>query len=189
MGGLKIHAGIDAPGLLLAGDARCLREHAARVPGGGMIVELGSLFGCSALIMAEAALPNVIITCVDTWERVTDIEPDTLVGCDPYEVFCSYTCASDSIRALRSDSVKAAANFEPRSVDLVFVDGGHSFEQVTADLRVWWPKLKHGGVLLGHDGVRWSDVERAAIEFAHEAGHVPITWEKDTYGMYKMVRM
>jgi len=38
--------------------------------------------------------------------------------------------------------------------DLVFVDGGHSREAVMADVRTWYPALKHGGVMCFHDAVQ-----------------------------------
>eukprot|EP00913_Durusdinium_trenchii_P028263 g26492.t2 len=36
-------------------------------------------------------------------------------------------------------------------VDFVFVDGSHAYEDVFLDLRVWWPKVRPGGVMAGHD--------------------------------------
>ena len=38
-------------------------------------------------------------------------------------------------------------------LDLVYVDGDHRYEAVLADLKVWLPKLRAGGVMAGHD---WS---------------------------------
>ena len=38
--------------------------------------------------------------------------------------------------------------------DLVFLDGDHSLEGVAADIEAWWPKVKPGGWLGGHD---WSN--------------------------------
>lgn len=198
MAGLKIHAGVLAPGLLLEGDVLCLREHAAKVPEDGQIVELGSLFGCSAIVLAQSALPFTDIWCVDLWEKPIGLEPDVLVGCDPFDVFMMYMrdCA---VHPLRMDSVVAASNFDNEIVDLLFVDAGHGYDQVLADLRAWWPKMKCGGVVLGHDGISGSEVERAAREFAadindvwHPKGkHFSIEWPKytpPTYGMYKMVK-
>lgn len=36
-------------------------------------------------------------------------------------------------------------------LDLVFLDGGHWYEQVMADLYAWWPRVKPGGWIGGHD--------------------------------------
>jgi hypothetical protein len=48
-------------------------------------------------------------------------------------------------------SVDAAEQFSDDSVDLVFVDADHSYTGCLSDLRAWWPKVKSGGWLSGHD--------------------------------------
>jgi predicted O-methyltransferase YrrM len=49
------------------------------------------------------------------------------------------------------DSIEAAARFQDDSLDLVFVDGDHSKEGCARDLETWWPKIKPGGWMSGHD--------------------------------------
>jgi hypothetical protein len=48
-------------------------------------------------------------------------------------------------------SVRAAQLFADESVAFCFIDADHSYESVTADLRAWWPKVRPGGMLAGHD--------------------------------------
>jgi hypothetical protein len=48
-------------------------------------------------------------------------------------------------------SVRAAELFADESVAFCFIDADHSYESVTADLRAWWPKVRPGGMLAGHD--------------------------------------
>ena len=51
------------------------------------------------------------------------------------------------------------------SIDLLFVDGSHQYEQVKRDLENYWLKVKTGGILLGHDyDAFYSGVIRAADE-------------------------
>lgn len=45
----------------------------------------------------------------------------------------------------------AARHVEDGSLDFVFIDGDHSTEGVSADIRAWRPKIKTGGRLIGHD--------------------------------------
>ena len=47
-------------------------------------------------------------------------------------------------------SEKAAERIS-NPVDLVFVDGGHFYEDVSLDLRLYWPKILPGGIMAGHD--------------------------------------
>jgi SAM-dependent methyltransferase len=43
---------------------------------------------------------------------------------------------------------------EPGSVDVVFVDGDHSYDAARADVEHWWPAVRAGGHLVMHDGKR-----------------------------------
>jgi len=67
----------------------------------------------------------------------------------------------------RMPSIEAAALFEPESIDFVFIDGDHSYEGCAADIKAWFPKLKPGGLLSGHDyrDERNYGVQRAVHEF------------------------
>lgn len=48
-------------------------------------------------------------------------------------------------------SARAARLFNDGTIDFCFIDGDHRYESVTADLRCWWPKIRPGGMLAGHD--------------------------------------
>jgi cephalosporin hydroxylase len=48
-------------------------------------------------------------------------------------------------------STVAAARFSDRSLDFVWLDAGHRFEEVIADLQAWRPKVRDGGVIGGDD--------------------------------------
>jgi len=50
-----------------------------------------------------------------------------------------------------TDSVSAAELFMPMTVDFAFVDADHSHDSVLSDLEAWWPKIRSGGLLAGHD--------------------------------------
>jgi cephalosporin hydroxylase len=55
----------------------------------------------------------------------------------------------------------------------VFIDASHAYEDVIADIRLWAPKIRSGGLLCGHDyGMeayypQWG-VTRAVDEYAAE---------------------
>jgi hypothetical protein len=69
---------------------------------------------------------------------------------------------------IRLPSVNAARCFDDGELDFVFIDGEHSYEAVKADIEAWWPKIRTGGVLVGHDydPERFPGVCRAVDEFA-----------------------
>lgn len=51
----------------------------------------------------------------------------------------------------RMYSAEAAPTFADGSLDFVYIDGNHSLEAVTADLALWFPKVRSGGIFSGHD--------------------------------------
>ncbi|MEA2393726.1 MAG: hypothetical protein QOJ82_1617 [Solirubrobacteraceae bacterium] len=54
---------------------------------------------------------------------------------------------------------------EVGDIDLLFVDGDHSYDGCLADLRNWYPKLVPGGHVVLHDCYLGCEVQRAAIDF------------------------
>jgi hypothetical protein len=54
-------------------------------------------------------------------------------------------------RILREASPQDALSFSDGQLDFVFSDAQHQYEAVCADLNAWYPKIRAGGVLAGHD--------------------------------------
>lgn len=48
-------------------------------------------------------------------------------------------------------SAEAALNFPAECLDFVYLDASHDYVNVAADLRAWFPSLRSGGMLAGHD--------------------------------------
>ncbi len=134
----------------------------AEVADGGVFVEVGSFLGRSTAYLADAVRrsgKSVTLYAVDTWEGADDItgrmagemQQD---GFPLYERFVANVAAcglTRYVRPVRCDSVAAADRFADGSVDFVFIDADHSCEAVYADIAAWWPKVKPGGVIAGHD--------------------------------------
>jgi hypothetical protein len=51
----------------------------------------------------------------------------------------------------RTPSILASQHYEDGWFDFVYIDADHTESAIAADLRVWWPKVRRGGVLAGHD--------------------------------------
>lgn len=52
---------------------------------------------------------------------------------------------------IRDFSVSASTDFFDKTLDFVYLDARHDYRSVTNDLNAWWPKVKVGGILAGHD--------------------------------------
>lgn len=51
----------------------------------------------------------------------------------------------------RREGTEAAALIEPHSLDFVYVDAGHTYEDVRTDLHAWFDRIRPGGLFSGHD--------------------------------------
>lgn len=60
----------------------------------------------------------------------------------------------DYVTWKEGDSSRMGASI-PDGLDLVFVDGDHSYEGVKRDFEMFWPKLKEGGIMVFDDVISW----------------------------------
>jgi hypothetical protein len=70
----------------------------------------------------------------------------------------AYSDAMDSISGfedrglmIRAASKIASKIFADESLNFVYIDANHAYDYVVEDIEVWFPKIKKGGYLCGHD--------------------------------------
>ena len=82
------------------------------------------------------------------------------------------------------DSVEAARLLNDEYFDVVYIDASHDYESVKQDIHVWYPKVKKGGYLAGHD---WStDTVRVAVkEFADKHENIDLQYDDDEFGHHE----
>lgn len=145
---------------------RLYDEQVRRAKGKVRFVEIGAWLGKSTAYMGQAIKESgkdIEFHVIDTWDN-TNVRPEngTAEGgayAHRYngktkELFTSNMAQcglSDLLNVHEMDSTQAASLFEDESVDFVFIDGDHTEQKVFADCYAWWPKIKPGGVLAGHD--------------------------------------
>lgn len=145
------------------------------IPEEGLFVELGAYKGKSTSFIVTEIINrnrNIKFTTVDTFEGdsgstdKTEIEAYKNVNVSKmYEEFIENTKhLSDRFRTIVSKSNEAAQLFEDNSVDAIFIDAGHSYEAVIADIKAWLPKMKDGSIMSGHDYNGWPGVGKAVRE-------------------------
>ena len=151
-------------------DARFYRHQVRTAPPAAKFVEIGSWKGRSAYCMSEEierSGKKIELCCVDTWQgsEEHDQEKAVLEGSLYEEFLTNIKPFRDRIETVRKPSVAAAEHFENGSLDFVFIDAAHDYENVLADIHAWRPKVKPGGVLGGHDyGDQFPGVEQAVSE-------------------------
>jgi hypothetical protein len=130
---------------------------------------------------------NLKLILVDPWEKAPMMNNPTMPKTESelssaYDEAMSLTeFASDRRIVLRDTSEAAATQVEDGSLDFVFIDGVHMYEipggaGVHQDTQLWFPKVKEGGIVSGHDYNGHMDqkgiwgVKRAVDELVAEHG-------------------
>ena len=135
---------------------------------GATFVEIGCFLGRStAYLGSRIALARKKITVygVDPWLGWNGNRP-----CSTFAVFLENMVKAgliDIVVPLRMTSEQAGRLFDDRSVDFCFIDGDHEYEAVREDLRTWFPRIRDGGIIGGHDYINDAHpgVKQAVDEF------------------------
>jgi GT2 family glycosyltransferase/glycosyltransferase involved in cell wall biosynthesis len=149
-----------------------------------VIVELGTHAGTSYCGFCQAVDHLELGTAcfaVDTWQG------DAQAGSYADDVFEDLSAYHDQrygafSSLMRTTFDEALASFPDGSIDLLHIDGCHTYEAVRHDVNSWLPKLSSRGVILLHDVVEtqpgfgvhrlWEEITRLypSFTFTHDHG-------------------
>lgn len=147
-----------------------------------VIVEIGGEFGMSASILSKAA-PDATIYSVDISFSgdVGQIHKDNLaeagVGKNVHQI------AADS----HKPGTVAILTGLVKDIDLLFLDGDHTFAGALADLTLWTPLVKVGGKLASHDNACKTNPIPHVLH--HEVSKAVAEWLADNGKEWKQVEM
>lgn len=101
----------------------------------------------------------------------------------------------DRSKLLRMTSEEAAKVIPDASLDFVYLDARHDYASVKEDIAFWYPKVKPGGVIGGHDyldgmiGDTKFGVKQAVDEFAARYGlTIKVTRREPVYKSWLVVK-
>ena len=148
-----------------------------------MIVELGTHYGDSYCAFCQAVKELHLDTAcyaVDTWKG------DSQSGFYGPKVLADLRAHHDPLyssfsRLIQSTFDEALEHFDAGTVDLLHIDGYHTYESVRHDFETWLPKMSSHGLVLFHDinvreqdfGIRkfWDEVRLKYLHFEFRHGH------------------
>lgn len=67
------------------------------------------------------------------------------------------------VEMCKGASVERAKDFEDEFFDYIYIDADHTKEAVLEDLKAWYPKVKKGGIIAGHD--TYCDPDNVSFDF------------------------
>lgn len=114
-------------------------------------VEVGTRQGHYAMVLCDSN-PHLHLTCVDPWNRRHQRFYEEAVS----------NLSTRNVTIMRTTSMEAVGQFNDGSLDFVYIDADHSFDNAMLDTIHWVPKVRVGGIVALHDycttvaGVTWA---------------------------------
>jgi len=144
--------------------------------------EIGVCKGQFSEVMLQK-VPNLKLFCIDPWtayERVSQEKTDVR-----FNLTKKRLTKYDGAILVKTTSVEAVKNpnIPDGSLDFVFIDGLHDFDNVMLDLIYWSKKVRWAGIVAGHDYYKFyqSGIITAvnAYTYAHGVNEWYVTREKE----------
>jgi len=135
------------------------------------ICELGIFEGDNFMQMI-AHEPSLAIA-VDTWNndgvhQSSDATYTKQELNNQYQSFQSKVEDFSFVKVLKMDTVEAADEFRNNFFDFVYVDADNSYESAYKNITTWYPKVKFGKFLAGHNYNKRYGVYEAVNKFVKE---------------------
>ena len=112
--------------------------------------EIGVNKGYNATYICNIIQPKLLYL-IDPWNNFFDSASGEIIGEAQYimtkELLQPFSCC----KIIRDTSFNVAKTIDNESLDFVYIDADHTYNAVLVDMAQWYPKIKKGGILSGHD--------------------------------------
>lgn len=150
----------DVPGETPPQDCELLIELVSSLPEGCTVVELGTNQGSAGLAMASVCKGKVYMVDDFRQDHAGWVQPSR----EKVEAHIEALGMQERCQIVEGDSAQVGRDWKGSSVDLLYVDAGHDYESVKADLEAWLPHVKGWIVLHDFNNLHVPGVERAGLE-------------------------
>lgn len=134
----------------------------------GLVAEIGVQYGVFSAKIAENYSGKVL--CIDLWG-------DETIYAEAKKLLAD----KEKFKLYRGDSLTIAEFIPDGALDAAYIDGNHYYKEVLADIEAWYPKVRTGGILAGHDYCNSdADIEviKAVDEWCAKTGYkIQVTTE------------
>ena len=97
-------------------------------------------------------IPGLKLYSIDPYARYKGYgEHASQSKMDSFYVTAQERTAKYDCEIIRKFSMDVVKDFEDESLDFVYIDGNHDFQNVTNDIVEWEKKVRIGGIIAGHD--------------------------------------
>lgn len=147
-------------------------------PENAIFVEIGTWRGRSTSCMGQLiknSNKNIKFYAIDTFEGsdedwhqedIKKLNQNKTTLFDEYEKNLKSCEVYDIVNTIKSTSINASCEFKDESIDFIFIDASHDYDNVLSDITAWYPKVKPGGLICGDDYAPcWSGVRKAVDEY------------------------
>jgi len=114
------------------------------------MVEIGTETGKYADCLLRK-IPDLKLYCIDPWIEYKEYREGMQPIINEYYQRTTELLKDKNCEIIRKYSLDAIKDFEDESIDAVFIDGNHDFQNCTNDIVEWTKKVKKGGIIAGHD--------------------------------------
>lgn len=138
-------------------------------------VEVGSFKGQFAKHILENWGGELYL--IDVWRELSDDEYNDASnmkfhGETYVDTINNIKNFEDRAYMLRMKSEQASILFCDNSLDFVYIDANHTYESVKQDIRLWFPKVKKGGIISGHDYLDISTFNQTEYDKGNKNQHI-----------------
>lgn len=180
---------MDIPGHTFEEECRIIQRIVKTLPVDPMIVEIGTGAGrvtAAILQSLEQSKKDGYIYSIDDYSQPEKYNHPE------WSAYYAKTHISNygyNFKLIHEDSATISKEFTDSKLDMVYIDGGHTYIQVSEDIKAWLPKIKKGGIMAGHDWQpRSSDgrnVIRAISELLFTDPNIKFHVERQVWWMIK----